>query len=88
MTALVWKQPPPPTRTDWNAVGEQLRQHPGEWARVAIRDTKPQAMKLTSELRFGRSLGACVPRSVILEIGAYEIERHGCEVYARFVGAA
>lgn len=88
MTALVWKQPPPSTRTDWAAIDAQLRERPGEWALVATRDTEQKAGQLMSELRVGKSQGYGKQRTVRLEVGAFEVERRGLDVYARFVGAA
>jgi hypothetical protein len=88
MTVLAWKEPPPATSTDWPAVDAQLRTHPGDWALVSVCTTEAYAVKLTSELRFGKSQGAGQPRTVRLELGAFEVERRGCEVYARFTGGA
>lgn len=90
MTAAVtWKKPPPPVqRTEWTAVSDQLRAHPHKWALVATRTTEKDAIKLTCELRYGKSQGFRKARTVLLEVGAFEVERRGAEVYARFMGSS
>lgn len=71
--------------TDWRAVDRQLRARPGHWALVATKKSKDNAARVASLLRLGDRLpdGS---RYAPLELGAFEIERRDCEVYARYVG--
>jgi hypothetical protein len=34
-TAVTWEDPPPPRkRYDWDSIAQQLRERPGEWAKI------------------------------------------------------
>lgn len=75
---------PPSGRTNWAEVDQALRANPGEWALVGAKKNVGSAARLASLLRHGDDLSRY--RYTPLEIGAFEIERRGCEVYARYIG--
>ncbi|HET9892621.1 MAG TPA: hypothetical protein VFQ42_19190 [Mycobacterium sp.] len=83
---LTWKNPPPATTTDWRKVDSELRSKPGQWARVAVKSNRRGAAGLAAHLRHGASRGPERPRQVFLELGAFEVQTRGCEVYVRYVG--
>jgi len=89
MTVFAWKEPPAaaPRQTNWAEVDRELRAKPGEWALVATKPNEKVAGHLATKLRCGYSREG-QPRTWHLEPCAFEIERRGCDVYARFVGAA
>lgn len=75
---LEWKNPPPKAgrTTDWDAIANELRDHPGTWALVSTRPKS--AGQVASALRNGHYAGFVK--------GEFEAKSRGTEVYARYIG--
>lgn len=76
-TRLVWQDPPAGnSRTRWPNTFAELRRHPGRWALVATKSTRPAANSTATAIRRGRLNGA--------EPGEFEVCCDGLKIYARY----
>lgn len=62
----------------WSVIADELRSHPGEWAKVDAAETVPSARNRQAAIRNGRLSG--MPR------GQFEAVTRGLDIWARFVG--
>lgn len=81
---FAWEDPPAPhprkggkNSNAWRDEADQLRAHPGTWARVADRGNSAVAKAMASQIRLG-IIPAFEP------IGAFEATHRGSYVYARY----
>ena len=68
-----WENPPERNRTEWEGIAEELRAHPGRWAKVADKGT------YTASIKRGR-LRAFRP------VGHYEATSHKGHLHIRYKG--
>lgn len=66
-------------RTEWQAVAAELKDHIGQWAKVAHKETQSAASGLATNIKAGR-LAAFRPA------GHFEAAMRGTDVWARYVG--
>lgn len=90
MSDIVWEEPPPQVggkapggRGKWEGVFDELRKHPGAWAKIAD-DASPS---LATVIKKGEAKG-CEPgefEAVVRVSGRIDGR---CAVYARYIGEA
>jgi hypothetical protein len=79
---LVWKDPPPQyghRLWDNEAIAEELRQHPGQWAVIAQCKNVQQASN-TMAARKNGAVRAFRPST------DWQFQTNKCDVYARYIG--
>lgn len=94
MSGIVWEDPGPDRRTlhvsrgsQWDDVLARLREHPGQWARIATYAQQGNAARLAYRIRRGEIASA-------RPTGSFESTSRGrgdgdaFAVYARYVGTA
>lgn len=67
----------------WEGIAAELVQHPGEWARVAEKDSGNQASVTASDIRWQRLVAFRDPPNG----GHFDATARGEDVWARFVPA-
>lgn len=77
---IVWEDPPPPTqhqRGKWEHVLNQVKERPGQWARIAEYETVRPARALAHNLKRGH---------IRKRDGEWEFSTRENRVYARYLG--
>lgn len=78
VTGIKWQEPPSAPRYDWDAIAEELRSNPGEWALVAEGYSTNNCRSMTRrgmEIRSHRLTG--LHRS-----------QQAYDIYARYMGSS
>ena len=98
MGEIEWIEPPPSARggrytpSRWPGIVDELRAHPGAWARVVVDGW----LSTGTQLRRGQVVSLCPPEIAVedraewvrthLEVATRRAQGNRCDIYMRWIG--